>query len=213
MRSRSTALRFRSFVLCLIAFAGAVSAVVAGEKPAQPENSTASRSAVLSMKSRDDLKVPFNEGQGKVRIVTFLSPTCKYCIQNANNLQKKVLDVLAGDNIEVHAVWLQVSSQDTRESVDPARVILHDTRVRHYWDEQRSLNMMLLDAIQFDVNVRLYDVFLLYGRDAVWDKRLPRPDFWMHEFRGAPGPLFDPAIFAEQVQKRLAGEPVDAQRR
>lgn len=199
-------------LLLLLVLAGRTASSGAAAPPKAQERPRGG-TAVLHMKSRDDLKTPFNDGNGKVRIVAFLSPTCKYCIKNAAGLQEKVLDVIPGDDIAVHVVWLRVSEHDTAESIEPARKILHDERVRHYWDPARSLNMMLLDAIEFDVTVRLYDIFLLYGRDITWDKRLPRPGFWMHEFRGLPGPVFEPAAFALQVQKSLEGKSLDESKR
>jgi hypothetical protein len=71
------------------------------------------------------------------------------------------------------------------------------------------LNPQLLDAIMFDVSVRLYNIELLYDRKATWDQRLPRPGFWMQEYRGAPGPKWDASAFAIQVGKALEGRPLD----
>jgi hypothetical protein len=164
---------------------------------------------ILDLETRLDIRDPFNLGRGKVRIVAFLSPTCIHCIHNVGELQTQILDKMPGADIVVHAVWLPMLGTDNRAAIAHAATVLHDARVRHYWDPERVLNAQLLDAIQFDVMVRMYDVFLLYDRDTVWDKRVPRPGYWMHQYSGAPGPAWDVGKFAEQVDKALANQPLD----
>jgi hypothetical protein len=84
--------------------------------------------------------------------------------------------------------------------------------VLHFWDPKVLLDPQLRAAIHFDAKVRLYDIVLLYDRQAKWNDRLPPPGFWMHYFRGAPGPLWDASALATQVTKALAGEPLDTPR-
>jgi hypothetical protein len=112
----------------------------------------------------------------------------------------------------MHAIWIKGMQTDGKERIAAARQVLHDPRVNHYWDPEHRLNPQLLDAIAFDINMRMYDVFLLYDRATLWDKRLPPPGFWMHETRGAPGPLFNGQGFAVQARKALAGERLDTPR-
>ncbi len=171
---------------------------------------TSKKATVTEIKTRLDLKEPFNLGRGKVRIVAFFSPTCMHCIATAQTLQEQVLDRLDSPDIEVFALWLKISDNDVPAAAERATTILHDRRVHHYWDPNRALNAQLLDAITLDVQVRLYNVVLLYGRDATWDTRLPRPPYWMHEFQGAPGPTWQAATFGAQVAKALDGQPLDA---
>lgn len=164
---------------------------------------------IQELKTRLDLKEPFNLAQGKVRIIVFFSPTCMHCITNANGLQQLVLDKLDTPDIEVFAVWLKMLDTDDRAAVDRATTVLHDPRVHHYWDTKLVLNAQLLDAIQFDIQLRLYNIELLYDRAATWDKRLPRPPYWMQEYRGAPGPTWNAATFADEVLKALENKPID----
>jgi len=144
-----------------------------------------------------------------VRIIVFFSPTCSHCIANANGLQQLVLDKLSTPDIEVYAVWMKILDTDNRQAVDRAATVLHDKRVHHYWDEKSVLNAQLLDAIMFDVQLRLYNIQLLYDRTATWDKRLPRPPYWMQEYRGAPGPIWDAPTFANEVLKALEDKSLD----
>jgi hypothetical protein len=174
----------------------------------KPKSAAAPRKIpVAQLKTRLDLRDPFNLGQGKVRIVAFLSPTCSHCIANAATLQQ-TLEKNPSKELALHIVWVKILDTDTRAAVDKATTVLKDGRAQHYWDQNSLLNAQLLDAIMFDVGVRMYDVFLLYDRTATWDQRLPRPPYWMHEYRGAPGPAYDPQEFAKQIDRALANQPL-----
>lgn len=162
---------------------------------------------VAQLKTRLDLRDPFNLGQNKVRVVAFLSPSCSHCIENAGALQQ-ILEKNPSKDLELHIVWVKIMDTDSRAAVDKAVTVLKDPRAQHYWDQNSLLNAQLLDAIMFDVGVRMYDIFLLYDRTATWGERLPRPPYWMHEYRGAPGPWYDPQEFAKQIARALANEPL-----
>ena len=110
-------------------------------------------------------------------------------------------------DVAVLMIWLKIMDKDDEAAVATAAKHLNDPRITHYWDPGSVLNAQLLDAVTFDVNLRLYDVFLLYDKKAVWEKRLPRPGYWMHEYKGTPGPWWDVTGFAAQVAKGLRGEP------
>jgi hypothetical protein len=184
------------------------SAPVAAPHEADTAHAAPKPAAVQEIKARLDLRGPFNIGRGKVRLVAFFSPTCIHCIENAARLQAQLFDKNKSPDIEMHVVWIKALQTDTRASVDRATQVLHDPRVQHYWDSAHVLNAQLLDAVQFDVQVRFFDVVLLYDRKASWDTRLPRPNYWMHEYRGAPGPSFDADVFALQVQRGLDNQTI-----
>ena len=197
-----------------LAATGAAGATAAGTAPPntaaapQPKSTPAARKIpVAQLKTRLDLRDPFNLGSGKVRIVAFLSPSCTHCITNAAYLQQ-ILEKNPSRDLEVHVVWVKILDTDSRAAVDKAAPVLKDPRVQHYWDQNSLLNAQLLDAIMFDVGVRMYDIFLLYDRTAKWGERLPRPPYWMHEYRGAPGPWYDAQEFAKQIDRALANQPL-----
>lgn len=150
---------------------------------------------------------PFNAAADKVRILGFLSPSCQRCLKNAGELQREVLEKNPTQDLAVILIWLKVLSTDTETAAAAAAERFSDPRITHYWDPARLLNAQLLDAITFDINLSLYDVFLLYDKKTVWGKRLPRPGYWMQEYKGAPGPWWNASEFAAQVAKGLRGEP------
>jgi hypothetical protein len=186
--------------------AGTATTAQAPAKPAAPK--PAAPGKVEDLKERTDLRGPFNLGAGKVRVLAFLSPTCMHCIENSGQLHE-ALKSMPGEDIDVHIVWLQILDTDDRAMAVRNTQALTDRRIHHYWDPKRLLNHQLLDAIQFDIQLRLYDFFLLYDRKATWEQRLPKPGYWMHEYKGAPGPTWDAKTFAVQIGKALRGEPLD----
>ncbi len=217
------------FALALIGLAaGPASAQQGGAPPSQPAGSTtpAAQETQASpnpkpqaadfgiahdelhlLENRLTMREPFNRTQGAIRIVAFLAPSCPKCQKNAGELQRAVLDANPDANIAVFVVWMHVLQKDDEETARDAMKRLPDPRVLHYWDPDRKLLHQLRDAIMFDVNLRLYDVFLLYGGDAVWERRVPRPEYWMHEYKGVHGPWWDVTTFAAEVGKGLRGEP------
>jgi hypothetical protein len=164
-------------------------------------------SPVRPMADRLTLREPFNQAKGKTRIIAFLSPSCPRCLKNAGEIQREILAKNPDAPLAVFVVWLKALQSDNELAVESATETLPDRRVVHYWDPERVLNAQLLDAITFDVNLRIYDVFLLYGGTTSWEKRLPRPGYWMHEMKGAPGPWWDVTTFASEVGKGLRGQP------
>lgn len=165
--------------------------------------------AVQTLTNRLDLRGPFNQNRGKVRLLAFFSPRCGHCQVNARSIQDVILAKVNDPDIVLDVVWMPVTEADSREAIALAATAVPDPRVRHFWDPKTLLNAQLRDAIAFDVNVRFYNVVLLYGRDAQWTDRVPRPGYWMHEYRGAPGPSWNADALATQVMKALAGEPLD----
>ena len=174
---------------------------------AAPPHAAAAPHGVHKLEDRLTLREPFNLAAKKIRVVAFLSPTCPRCLANVGQLQREVMEKNPQKDIAVFIVWLKVLDTDNEDAVLDAMKRIPDRRVQHYWDPQRVLNAQLLDAIMFDVNLRIYDVFLLYDGEARWEKRLPRPGYWMHEVQGAPGPHWDVSTFAEEIQKGLNGQP------
>jgi hypothetical protein len=180
----------------------------AAPKSAPPAPAT--RPVVIhDIATRLDLRAPFNADQGKIRILAFLSPTCGHCFVNAQAFQKEVLDALPDANIAVYVVWLKVLDSDNRAAINAAATVLHDARIRHYWDPKHTMNAQLLDGIYVDVQVRMYNVFLLYDGHTTWETHLPRAGYWMQDYRGVPAPQFKASTMLEEVNKALRGERLD----
>lgn len=158
------------------------------------------------LEDRLTLREPFNAADGAVRIVAFLAPSCPRCLKNAGELHREVFAKNPDADIAAFIVWMAVLKNDNEEAAKTAIFRLPDARVHQYWDPDRQLIHQLRDAVMFDINLRLYDVFLLYDQYAAWEKRVPRPGYWMHEYKGMTGPWWDVKTFAREVARGLRGE-------
>ena len=102
-------------------------------------------------------------------------------------MQQALLDPSLDAPIRVYAVWFNMYPGDAREHWRAQ--LLTDARVRHYWDEQRSVGRVYLQILprlwpgrapetvlsQADA---LWDSYLLYPADARWDDEPPNPISW-----------------------------------
>lgn len=191
----------------------ALAAVRAQEPPAPaaPDTTPAAASSpreIALLENRLTLREPFNQAADKIRIVAFLSPSCPRCLKNVGELQREVLAKNPSQDLAVFVVWLKVLDSDNEAAAVTAKGRVSDPRVKHYWDPGRLLNGQLIDAIAFDINLRIYDIFLLYDKKAQWEKRLPRPAFWMHEYKGAPGPWWNVTTFGAEIDNGLHDRPL-----
>jgi hypothetical protein len=73
----------------------------------------------------------------------------------------------------VYVVWVRRSALDTPAEVDGAGMV--DPRVTHYWDAGGVIGQPFLDRFGVDFGGLDYDLFLLFGPDAVWGRAPPRP--------------------------------------
>lgn len=64
---------------------------------------------------------------------------------------------------------------DSKLAVPSAVALLPDSRVIHYWDQTRISGSFFKKNIAPDVSSNIaWDIFFLYGPDAVWDE-IPAP--------------------------------------
>ncbi len=102
-------------------------------------------------------------------------------------MQQTLLDPNLNAPLRVYAVWFNMYPGDARERWRAA--LLTDARVRHYWDEQRSVGRRYLQTLARLWPVRgaetvvpqadaLWDAYLLYPPDARWDEELPDVVSW-----------------------------------
>ena len=159
------------------------------------------------LKDRLTIREPFNQASGAIRILAFLAPSCPKCLKNAGELYRDVLAANPEADLAAYIVWMHILKTDDEDAAREAIKRVPDARVHHYWDPDRRLQHQLRDAIAFDVNLRLYDIFLLYDGAAVWERTVPRPGYWMHEYKGVYGPWWNVATFAAEVEKGLRGHP------
>jgi len=87
-------------------------------------------------------------------------------------VQAEILEEYPQLDIQVYAIWFKMLPSDHRGAWNSN--LLTDLRVHHYWDEPREVGTWYAENNLFSHGSIAWDVYYLYGRDAVWDE-FPEP--------------------------------------
>ncbi len=132
--------------------------------------------------SINQLREIFDKDVGATRIILLVSPTCSVCVRGAGWVQKEILEANPDSRIRVYAVWFSMLETDAKEQWKHSRMT--DSRVAHFWDEQKLLGKRLAKHIEpkSDWLIRTkskveWDAIYLFGPEAVWgeNKEIPSP--------------------------------------
>lgn len=72
----------------------------------------------------------------------------------------------------VYVIWFNILASDNKGAWDEA--LMTDPRVQHYWDEGREIGTWYADNDFFSHGSIAWDIYYLYGRNAVWESE-PEP--------------------------------------
>ena len=103
----------------------------------------------------------------------------------------------------MYVVWVPALPADDEGKVPAATARIPDERASHYWDEKGALKAAYQRALRMEEPA--WDVYYVYGRDAVWEAELPpAPDYYMHQLRSLPPErVLDGDTLAEEINKLL----------
>jgi hypothetical protein len=119
-----------------------------------------------------------------------------------------VLKTVPDKDLAVFVVWMSVLERDDLLAAREATQLLSDVRVRHYWDGQRTLGYPLARTLRLKESELAWDVYLLYGREALWKGgTLPAPKEWMHQLSSeGPERTLVGEELAMQVRRELSAK-------
>ena len=86
-------------------------------------------------------------------------------------MQEQILQRYPDADVAVYVVWLPVLASDERFGVAD---VLVDERVRQFWDNDRLVSDEVGRLAGAGEGLA-WDVYLVFGPDATWDRRLPAP--------------------------------------
>ena len=126
-------------------------------------------------------RAAFNASKGRPRLLMIISPTCGACLKGGDAVQK-YLAAHPEAPLDVYAVWLPAWSEpDTEAAAESSSHRLTDPRIRQYWDGDKSLAMAIKAQLAWDNSPFAWDIYLLYGPEAVWGGTPPEPFDWVHQ--------------------------------
>ena len=85
-------------------------------------------------------------------------------------MQAEILEAFPQLDIQVYAIWFKMLPSDHRGAWDNTRMV--DPRVQHFWDEARDIGTWYAENESFSHGSIAWDIYYLYGRDAVWEEAL-----------------------------------------
>lgn len=128
---------------------------------------------------------------------------------------EEVLQRVPSSELRAEIAWVPILDGDTREAAAQAAGRFVDGRARHYFDADQALGLDVGRALKIPPAKRdagrafgvAWDVYLVYGKGAVWSGEAPSPAFWMHQLDQVPESVsaeLDGAALRAQVEQALA---------
>ena len=152
--------------------------------------------------STEQLKQPFQQDIGNVRLIALVSPVCPECRRGFADMQS-VLREIPDDRIRAYIVWLPMFPGDNRSWAQTRSDEFTDNRLSYFWDGGKLMGEEFNKTL--GINTTAWDVYFLYGPRSQWDAPVPTPSFWMHQLDGVTeAPRLDKEEFKNKLKDLLA---------
>jgi hypothetical protein len=110
---------------------------------------------------------------------------------------------VADDRVRVYVIWDPIYGGNFDGEAHKLSSSFTDKRVSYFKDPD-SLAGNLWERVLKTGREIAWDVYLLYGADAQWEKEPPKPEFWMHQLHGVTiAPRMDTEKFKEELKGML----------
>ena len=140
------------------------------------------------------------------------------CRWGFSSIVKSLKDV-PDDRVRAYIVWLPVFGGDFKGQAEKLSRSFPDRRVSYFLDPE-SLSGGFWEGILKSGHPVAWDVYLIYGASAEWQRELPAPDFWMHQLGGVTkAPRLNQPEFETRLQEMVnalkqnkdgSGDPAEA---
>jgi hypothetical protein len=136
------------------------------------------------LESAAALRARFDAASSGPQLLALVSPTCAVCLDGVSMILHG-LDDPRGRAFEAHVVWTPVLSGDTSLVAAEVAESRRAKRVKHYWDDTRSISDAAQAVLDLPARNRTvaWDVYLLYRKGVPWRSPLPSPTTWLHQLR------------------------------
>ncbi len=168
-------------------------------------------SYVVMGEDLQQIKDDFNANEGRVRLLFINGPTCGICLRGMADLNDAFIAASQGDGrlvtFVVHVPALGAREEHVADSIP----LLQGPRIHHYWEDSGIIGQHFSQVM--DVEMYVWDFWMIYGPEARWDGVLPpAPDYYEHQlgvtsgnFRGFPREkVLDAERFAAEAAAYVA---------
>jgi hypothetical protein len=87
----------------------------------------------------------------------------------------EVLEKHKSTDLRVYVVWFSMIPTDARSRWRLTGHVIDDSRVVHFWDEQRVVGRWFAEQADWDEGDIMWDVYFLYGPEAKWGESPGEP--------------------------------------
>jgi hypothetical protein len=116
----------------------------------------------------------------------------------------KTLKDVPDDRVRAYIVWLPIFGGDFKGASHERSKSFPNERVKYFLDPDSLTGELWKPVLKLSDDIA-WDVYLLYGPDAKWDKEPPQPDFWMHQLGGvSQAPRLNQMTFEMKLKEMLA---------
>jgi len=131
------------------------------------------------------------------------------CLTGASRAGAETLAAMPDAELRAYYVWVPMLPSDDKAAAIAAAQRFAEPRATHYWDGERHFARHMALALHIDQRPSAapgdapefaWDIYLAYG---CGEKRIDRPDFWMHQLAVAHAPRLDAAVWHERVGRML----------
>ena len=105
--------------------------------------------------------------------------------------------------IRPYIIWGPFLRADNEESARSAIARLTVPEAVHFWMTDIRLSADLAGTLRLPAGRLAWDVYLLYRRETMWDRTMPRPAYWQHQLDVLQGDRFNIAAMETEIQLAL----------
>jgi hypothetical protein len=118
------------------------------------------------------------------------------CVRGTSWVRKNILEKYPDEEITVYAVWFDMIATDRKDRWNPTA--LNDSRVKHYWDEERSLGKWLTQNMKGIKHLGPidWDSYYLFDTEATWTDTL-------NDLKANGTPILDTTEALEMTAARM----------
>ncbi|MBA3726521.1 MAG: hypothetical protein H0W86_08720 [Armatimonadetes bacterium] len=110
---------------------------------------------------------------------------------------------LKDKRLATFSVFIPMVPGDGHASAEESAKPMKKAGIASYWDGGRQLGEAYGKVVELPMGKTMaWDVYFVYGPDAVWGETPPKPAYWMHQL-GSDERCLDPDKFREAVEREL----------
>ena len=95
-------------------------------------------------------------------------------------MHENVFEKYPDADVSASIVWIPILEKDSFDAAIPSVKFLNDSRIQHYYDNDRMVGKTIADSVGWAGNIA-WDIYLFYRSFVKWTKTPPQPIYWTHQ--------------------------------